>query len=117
MESEIQFLLKILLEHKISPEVKKMFLARIGEVEQSLRAKPQGTIQAAGAYPHPMNMIAQSPSTVAAMMKHAEPIAMALPEPLVNTQAAANALVKRQQAIFSAGIEKPEPGRTSPRKF
>jgi len=40
VESEIQFLLSLVLNHKLSSEVKKLCLERIGKIEESLRASP-----------------------------------------------------------------------------
>lgn len=40
MESEIQFLLGLILNHKLSADVKKLCLERIGKIEESLRVSP-----------------------------------------------------------------------------
>lgn len=137
MESEIQFLLKLLLEHKLSPEVKKLCLARIGEVEQLLRTHaPQ---MARPVAPQPSAGLAalapgqQCASTQALLEKHGmldnasppipavapiQPVPVSTPVPIVaQTQATAQALASRNAALAQAISGKPEPGRTSPRKF
>lgn len=51
IDSEIQFLLGLVLNHKLTGEVKKICLERIGKIEESLRAapahqRPQPVVQA-----------------------------------------------------------------------
>ena len=41
MQTDIQWLLSLLLNYELSPEVKKLCLERIGEVEAKLNAQPQ----------------------------------------------------------------------------
>lgn len=111
MESEIQFLLKILLEHKLGPEVKKLFLARIGDVENSIRdslksIRPQASV--------PNLSTGQAPSTQR-ILDSMPKAPNEEPGILVASTAAAMAVQSRQQAILSAG--KIEPGATRPRKF
>lgn len=99
MESEIQWLLHILLEQKLSPQVKKMFLARIGEVEKSLK-------------PQPRVLLNSNPGATSHIPEHMIPL-----EDVGQTQAAQHAIAARQQTIAQAMSGKSEIGRTSPRKF
>lgn len=111
MESEIQFLLKILLEQKLNPAVKQLFLTRIGEVETSIRSK--GPVLSSY---QPVVSNGQAASTQALLAKHG----METPEVpgiVIASQAAAQAVQSRNQAIQQAVSGKAEPGRTSPRKF
>ena len=41
MDSEIQFLLSLVLNHKLQPQTKKICLERIGQIEESLRSPQQ----------------------------------------------------------------------------
>lgn len=114
--TEIQWLVDIMLNNKLSEPVKQKFIARIGEVEAKLTpAKPsvyQGPI-------HPTAQ-SQSPSTQAALARQQaegiDPFAGST-SPVAQTMVAAQALNARQQAIAIAASGAPEKGRTSPRKF
>lgn len=103
--TELQWLIQMLTKQKLSSPLKDLFIERIGEVESNLVPKAHGTM--ASSIPHastfgyggsgtliqnPVNQIAQTP-------------------------AAAAALQQREEAIKAANSGKPEPGRTSPRKF
>ncbi len=113
--TELSFLLDLLLNEKLSLSVKKKITERVKEVE-SAYARP--LIQAPSMFVQngpipPGAMQNQAPSTVAALQRHAaEPAPPIIASPVVN-----DALQKRDQAINQAMSGKPEPGRTSPRKF
>lgn len=100
--TEIQFLVDIILNHKLQPEVRDKFVARIGEVEATL-TKPQRITSGAV-------LSMQAPSTQKILEEMSQ-------EPIINSPVAAQALQARQQAIAQATSGTPEKGRTSPRKF
>lgn len=115
--TELQFLIDLLLNHKLPPATKKLLAARIGEVEGRYQPQaPQPWVGNARANPS-----AQAPST----QKILDQMAMEVNPPenaVATTPAAAAALQARADAIRLATQSqplrgKPEPGRTSPRKF
>ena len=104
--TELQFLIDLLLNHKLTASTKKLISERIKVVESELTTKSQHRPMAPSS--------AQAPSTQRILDE------MTQPEPV--TQAAAQALQSRSAAIKKAIDSgpfggKPEPGRTSPRKF
>ena len=106
--TELQFLIDLLLNHKLPAQTKKAVAARIGQVEASY-----GTVPPSGIVHTPK----QAPSTQRILDQMEAP---ELPPP--TTAAAAQALQARADAIKKAVNSgpfqaKPEPGRTSPRKF
>lgn len=106
--TEIQWLCDILLNFKMSKEVKDRFIARIGEVEAKLAPKS----------PQPFGLPTQSPSTQAAIARQiAEDPNLSPPPGIAVTPQASQALQQRQQAISIAASGIIEKGRTSPRKF
>jgi hypothetical protein len=127
--TELSFLLDLLLNHKLPKPTREAVTARIKHVEAGLTASPQGRVNAhlaAVAAVVPPHLVGQSPSTVAAMLRHesngaAPPIAVApivdTPPAVAVTPAAAAALAERQNTIAAAISGKAEKGRTSPRKF
>jgi hypothetical protein len=104
--SELVWLIDLLLNHKISRTVRAHVANRIGEIQTG----PSMTLPK----PQVVNGSLQAPSTIALMEKH---------EPVINaTPQTAKAMLDRQEAInksinSNAFTLKPEPGRTSPRKF
>lgn len=105
--TELQWLIKMLTQHKLPASLKDLFIERIGEVE-ALLSKPTTR------YPSAVNQPVQAPST----QKLLEEMTMQTGQPIVaQTASAAAALEARAQAIKQAASGKPEPGRTSPRKF
>lgn len=96
--TELQFLLDLLLEHKLTVATKKIIKDRIKYVEDgihkpsSIAATPQRFEQSNTSKVVPIETIAQTP-------------------------AAAAALADRQKSIAIAASGTFEPGRTSPRKF
>jgi hypothetical protein len=108
--TELQFLIKILTQQKLSSALKDIFIERIGEVEASLsRPAPQ--------IPRP-TITGQAPSTQRLLDEMATQTGHAvITGPIAQTTAAAAALESRSLAIKQAASGKPEPGRTSPRKF
>lgn len=96
--TELQWLIHMLTKQKLPNALKDLFIERIGEVEANLVPKAHGT-RPASQMQRPMDQPVQDINTIA------------------QTQAAAAALESRQLAIKIANSGKPEPGRTSPRKF
>ena len=114
MDTELTFLLTLLLEHKLTQPTKKLITERIKVVEAQYNAQPQQPVKRIA----PSGPV-QSPSTQA-MLDRDGPITT--PQIVAQTPETAQALVKRQQVIQAAANadpfgSKPEPGRTSPRKF
>lgn len=106
MQTEIQFLIDLLLNQKLSPAVRQLCVARIGEVEQlygATRNAPK-TVQPisfdAGAAPP----IQQAPSTLALLEKHAQEAA---PAPRI---------IPPQQRIVGGEVSTGA-GTRGPRKF
>ena len=106
MESEIQWLINILLEQKLSPAIKALFLTRIADVEKSLRPQPRQPVH----LPPPTNQN-QSHGSTCHVPAHMQD------EPITNSPVVQQALQARNQVIQQAMTGKPEAGRTSPRKF
>jgi hypothetical protein len=107
-ESEIQFLLKVLLEHQLTDEVRKLFLTRIGEVEKSLRATPAPRVSIR---PAPT----AQPESTQRILDEMAAKGDELPVVVAQSQVAMMAMQERQKALNAAG--KIEAGRSSPRKF
>lgn len=111
--TELQFLIDLLLNHKLSAATKKIVADRIGDVELSYQ--PQQTLRKCSDYPvRTVNQ--QAPSTQRILDE------MAPTPPVATTVEAAQALQSRNDAIRKAVNSgpfggKPDPGRTSPRKF
>jgi len=63
--TEIQWLLNLMLNYELSPDVKKLCLERIGEVESKLNAAP--------ATPAPVRVV-----------QNAAPVASAMPSPIAS---------------------------------
>lgn len=111
----------LFLSDDVPTPIKKLVADRIREVEGALISVPttnygeQGNRQATG----PVGIATQptsqqSPSMQRIMAAHPDvQVVTAAP----STAAAAEALAKRAAIINHRGNEKPEPGRTSPRKF
>lgn len=120
--TELGFLLELLLNHKLPKATRVAVTERVKEVEGRLGARPVALAPIQNVPPQLAN---QSPSTIAAMMKHPDLVqGMAVPPPppapvenIAQTPATAAALASRQAAIQEAMSGKPEKGRTSPRKF
>lgn len=105
-----------MLECKISKEVEKLCLERIGEVEQSLRPMARNFTPAIT--PNSGPALHQAPSTIALMEKHGIPI----PEPTTPGIAATNpitaqAIASRAAMMAQAASGVEDRGRTSPRKY
>lgn len=117
--TELQFLIDVLTKEELSPALQKRFYKRLGEVEKSLRGQqaqqpriamvPQGVA--------PILASNQSPSTLAAMARHAQEPVPAATIPAPTSPVAAQALAARQQAIEESLSGRPVPGQRSPRKF
>lgn len=118
--TEIQWLVDIMLNNKLSEPVKQKFIARIGEVEAKLTPSRPAPFGHPGLVNPVIGPSAQSPSTQAALARQQaegiEPF-VGSNSPVAQTLGAAQALNARQQAIAIAASGAPEKGRTSPRKF
>lgn len=101
--TELSFLLDLLLNEKLSKTVKEKITERVREVEILMVARPLPSIQMPQG---PMNF---------------HPTAGNMPPPPPGPQNVANGAAVQQalqerQRLLSQG-EKPEPGKTGPRKF
>lgn len=120
--SELSWLIDLLLNHKLSLETKRHVKERITLVEEKLSHTPMGQPFVPFNYPTTTGMatvqMQQAPSTIALMQKYenfgAAPV---IPGVAAATQATAMAMESRNRAIIQGETGKPEPGRTSPRKF
>lgn len=134
--TEIQFLISLLLEHKLPEAVKTKLIARIGDVEKELGYRQPQAQRSAIQPAVSVNGAVQAPSFAAAMNRgptdKSQPPspeviaqAMSVSAPIVDrativaSPSAAAAIASRQTAIMAAqnDLMKPEPGRTGPRKF
>lgn len=133
--SELSFLIDLLLTEKLSKSVKTKVKDRVIEVEALLTSGPPTIRIPIPAKYNPADLpphiAGQSPSTIAKFLEHqaqglppvtsiGEVVSHAVPSPpavVAATPQTAAALQKREQAIQTALSGKPEPGRTSPRKF
>lgn len=136
-KGELSFLLELLLNEKLSHSVREKITARVKEMEEVFARPPMQAVQHYPQMAIPQNLPApkiingamQSPSTVAALARqaaaglvgpgdaqtvtqHDQP-----PTPIAVSPAAQQAIHARQIAISQGISGKPEPGRTSPRKF
>jgi len=105
---ELSFLIDLILNEKLTKRLKDRISERIKEIELS---RP-----AAVNHNHSQIISSQVPSTQRILNEMAmNPVQ---PEPAQATSVIAQqALLNRQTAISIAASGKPEPGRTSPRKF
>ncbi len=119
--SELSFLIDLLLNQRLSKPVKELIANRIREIEikghqPTVKTTPLPYPLLAGM---PPNIANQSPSTIANFLKEQaqnEPPQTETPIVAATAQAAM-AMEARNTAIKAAMSGKPEPGRTSPRKF
>lgn len=113
--TELDFLLTILLEHKLQNSTKLAIKDRIKEIQVYTQPvqMPRGPFV-------PKNPTAQAPSILAKYpdlandITHCEPVPL---EAIAQNPETAKALADRQTLIAQAFSGKPEPGRTSPRKI
>lgn len=112
MRSELSFLMELFLSDEVPKPIKAMVADRIREVEESLITRPVSNVRPPVALPTEI-AAQQAPSMQRIMERNAD-----LVPPAPASPAAAQALAARA-AIIQRGIntDKPEPGRTSPRKF
>lgn len=132
--TELSFLVELLLNHKIQKNTKDLIAARIKEVEQEMSVRPplsqmQMAQNRALLSTIPPAMANQSPSTIAAMMRHngvqaADPMPEMppIPEPqpvaiIAQTPAAVAAMNSRAQAIAASINGKTDKATGRPRKF
>lgn len=140
--TELSFLIELLLNHKLPKPTKDAIAERIKDIQMApaslpepgyIRpvAQPQMETPIALTTPDNKPMAQQSPSTVAALLKHGLAIGSAVvatppvaPEPvavIAQTPAAMAALQSRRAAIAAGNSGafqgRPAAGETSPRKF
>ena len=133
--TELSFLIDLLLNHELQKQTKDAIAERIKQVEAALTATRMVVPLSSGVRPEdirtvPAHLANQSPSTIAAMIRHEQngeappmPTAAATaplpvqPQVIAQTPAAVAAVNARQQAIQQAISGKPAPGETRPRKF
>ena len=110
--TELGFLMELFLDDDVPKPIKSKIAERIKIVEANLTPKPSP--QPDGPIPIiDQGMFAsQAPSMRRIMQQHPDLV----PPPPV-TAAAAQALAARQALLESAGKDRPEPGRNSPRKI
>jgi len=116
MVSERTFLMKIFARKDATDEMREMIITRCEELDEAVpqqtvsRGTPMmteyGTLTAQSQAPSMQRLMAQNPDLV----PRPQP-------PVPATPAAAQALAARQALLNSAGVEKPENGRRSPRKI
>ena len=140
--TELGFLLDLLLNHKLPLKTRQAVTERVKHVEEGLTPKqvfyPRGEPTPP---PLPKQLAIQSPSTLTAMMRHAEqgvpnaqppilacadqqPMISAVPPPppqpvavVAQTAATQAAMAAREAAIAGQISGKPDKGQTRPRKF
>jgi hypothetical protein len=111
--TELKWLVDMLLNNRLSPKVKSKFIARIGDVEASLFNSPP--LKRPPLSPLANLQVPSMQAIVEALQLEDQKV---IPiEQVAQTPEAAEALNKRNLAIQIATSGKPEPGRTSPRKF
>lgn len=125
MKTELSFLIDLLLNHKLSPAIKKILAERMREVEERLEI--EWMERKMPPPPRPPNPTGQAPSTLARLTHHGmESLAEALPVPveqIAQTPATAQAMQARSEAIAAATSgrnvmqERGKMERTSPRKW
>jgi hypothetical protein len=123
MKTELSFLLDLLLNDITPLELKKLIAERIKEVELNLQPAPiQRPIPKSAQVSIPQEVIDANPGMGKAQLADLMRNQQSSPQdqtmaPVVVSPIAQAALQARQQAIQIAASGKPEPGRTSPRKF
>lgn len=105
MESELSFLISLLLNDDVPKDIRVLLKDRIKAVEESFK-KPTIPIPIPGAY---VPLQAQSTQRILDQMEQ--------PLPIITSPAVANAIAERQKAVSIAVSGSPEKGRISPRKF
>lgn len=126
--SELDFLLELILNHKLTKATKDLIQGRIRDIQLPFTTKPIPTrVQE---QPIHTTKHSQSPSTLAILARNPDlipegeevsiPIPSTPPEPvkvIAQTRATAEAMQGRNSAISQALSGKPEQGRTTPRKW
>ena len=113
MKSELSFLMDLFLNEEVPTPIKKLVSARIKEVEKSLTERPtQQVVPRETLTMQKFVTSNQAPSMQRIIEAHPDVLP---PSPV--TPAAAQALQARAALLQRGLSEKPEPGRTSPRKI
>lgn len=113
MKQPISFILDLILDYDLPEAAQKACRKYVRELEKDMQVKPivaYGNINGGNGGRGNFGQSVQAPSTEAALARQAQELVAATP-------AAANAIAQRQSAIAQSMSGKPEPGRTSPRKF
>ncbi len=125
-QSELSFLIELLLNHDLKKETKDAVAGRIREVENRIQLPSQVHVTNTSGYAQTVPVKQQqAPSTLALMAKHGDIPMVQQPEmppvmpveQIAQTPAAAAAMNARNAAIRGAMSGKPAEGETSPRKF
>lgn len=119
--TELSFLIDLLLNHKLSPKTKEAISVRIKDVEANLSSGNSHHVSPLRSVVHSPAVSAlsggapQAASTIAALERHA---AMAPPVPVAEIAQTplAQAAMEKRKKLLSQG-NKPEEGRTGPKKF
>ena len=120
MQTELSFLLDLLLNHPLQKGTKRAITARITEVEQSLPWSTQVSLSSPVSPPviTTPSIALQAPSTQAILLANPDLIPKATqPEIIAKTPEAIKALESRQAAINAAITGTVEKGQTRPRRF
>lgn len=110
--TELGFLMDLFLDDEVPKAIKIKIAGRMKEIESIPRQIVSRGTGSNSIDPHFLVPV-QAPSMQRLIQNN--PDLVKPPTPV--TQAAALALQERQEAILNAGKEKPDKGRTSPRKF
>lgn len=114
--TELSFLIDLLLNQKLPKPVRDLISIRIKEVETTINSGAFPRMQRSSPPPS-----IQSASTLALLEKHGPLPTIEMPpvpvEEIAQTPQTAAALVSRQEAISNSMTGKVEKGRTSPRKW
>lgn len=116
--SELTFLLELLLNHRLQKTTKDIIIGRIKEVEQGLPLRASPSVVSGFVHTGVSN---QAPSTQAFLARNPDLIPPPPPpapvEVVAQTPATVAAMNARQAMINQAISGKPEVGLSSPRKF
>lgn len=114
--TELSFLIDLIIHEELPATAKEKILARVTEVEQGYILRPAVNapfVQGSTVSPN----MQQSPSTLAAMQRHAMGEQAVPMDQVQNTIAVVGALQARDALIAQATTGKPIPGATGPKKF
>lgn len=114
MKSELSFLLDLVLDEELPKPLKTKLVARIRDVEKNCGFSPPPTSTKAPKNQIQPDIVAKQSPSMQRIMEANPDLVPKMPQPV--TAAAANALASRAALLATVGKEKPEPGRSGPRK-